>query len=170
MFCSNCGTKVGDEMKFCPHCGARLSPMAEKTAGRPAEQASAAAQATSPGTVQQAVPPIKRGAGSATAWLLVLFSYPLAILLNLANMSAEVQAIVQLLALFVFLALDVSKLRAAGIETSRWSWTGVVLLPAYLFIRARKTNRRYGCAITACILLVLALAALSYGWEQGYFA
>lgn len=169
MFCSNCGTKVGDEMKFCPHCGTRLTPVTEEMAGGPAEQAGAAAQATPPGTAQQ-VPPIKRAAGSATAWLLVLFSYPLAILLNLANMSVEVQALVQLLALFVFLALDVSKLKAAGVETSRWSWTGVVLLPAYLFIRARKTNRRYGCAITACILLVLALAALSYGWEQGFIA
>lgn len=57
----------------------------------------------------------------------------------------------------IFLMLDSDELNKSGINVNSWMWMGVVLVPAYLFVRASKTNKQYGYAITWCIMFILDL-------------
>lgn len=57
----------------------------------------------------------------------------------------------------IFLMLDSDELNKSGLNVDSWMWMGVVLVPAYLFVRASKTNKKYGYAITWCIMFVLDL-------------
>ena len=56
-----------------------------------------------------------------------------------------------------FMILDSSKLSKSGINTSSWMWTGIVMVPVYLFLRASKTNKKYGYAIAWCLVFLLDL-------------
>lgn len=57
----------------------------------------------------------------------------------------------------IFLMLDSDELNKSGLNVNSWMWMGVVLVPAYLFVRASKTNKQYGYAITWCIMFILNL-------------
>lgn len=57
----------------------------------------------------------------------------------------------------VFLMLDSDELNKSGINVNSWMWMGIVLVPAYLFVRASKTNKKYGYAITWCLMFVADL-------------
>lgn len=57
----------------------------------------------------------------------------------------------------IFLMLDSDELNKSGLNVNSWMWMGVVLVPAYLFVRASKTNKQYGYAITWCIMFILDL-------------
>lgn len=53
-------------------------------------------------------------------------------------------------------ALDYNLLKKAGYDSKGWMWSGIFLIPVYLFIRASKTNKNYWYAITWCILFILS--------------
>lgn len=55
----------------------------------------------------------------------------------------------------VFMFLDVAALGKAEKNAGSWLWSGVVLVPLYLFIRASKTDKQYGYAITWCLMFLV---------------
>jgi hypothetical protein len=55
----------------------------------------------------------------------------------------------------IFAILDIKELKKEGHNPGSWIWLGLFLIPVYLFIRASKTNEKYGYAITWCALFVL---------------
>ena len=63
MFCSQCGTKMGDDSKFCPNCGAKVlgvpAPAAEPA---PAAPVAEPAQPAAPAADRHLMP--VRGAGA----------------------------------------------------------------------------------------------------------
>jgi hypothetical protein len=58
-----------------------------------------------------------------------------------------------------FVALDINELKNKAFAPEGWIWFGFLLVPIYLFIRASKTNKKYGYAITWCILFALPTMA-----------
>lgn len=67
----------------------------------------------------------------------------------------ELATIVTIILNIVFISLDVKALEKAGKNVESWLWLGVVLVPLYLFMRASKTNKQYGYAITWCIMFLV---------------
>ena len=55
----------------------------------------------------------------------------------------------------VFLFIDDSILRKHGVDTKKWSWCGLILIPVYLFIRSAKAGRKFGYSILWCIMAFL---------------
>ncbi len=54
MFCSNCGTKLKDGVRFCPECGTRVDALLMQTpAAPPTEEAAAPVQAPDPAPAQE---------------------------------------------------------------------------------------------------------------------
>ena len=56
----------------------------------------------------------------------------------------------------IFITLDEKELKKNGYEPQKWLWLGVVLVPLYLFVRAAKTNRKWGPGILWCVLFVVS--------------
>jgi len=69
---------------------------------------------------------------------------------------ADVGWIICIILNTVFAILDINELKKKGHNPSGWIWLGLFLIPVYLFIRASKTNKKYGYAITWCVLFVLS--------------
>lgn len=57
----------------------------------------------------------------------------------------------------VFWIADYNLLKKAGYNSEGWMWSGLFLIPVYLFIRASKINKKYWYAITWCILFAISL-------------
>lgn len=66
-------------------------------------------------------------------------------------------SIVAIVLNIVFISLDVKTLEKSEIHAESWLWLGIVLVPLYLFMRASKTNKQYGYAITWCLMFLVDL-------------
>lgn len=67
----------------------------------------------------------------------------------------ELEVPVTILLNILFLSLDIKALKKSGKDAEGWVWLGLILVPVYLFIRASKTDKKYGYAITWCVLFFL---------------
>lgn len=52
---------------------------------------------------------------------------------------------------------DVKELKRNGLNVNNWLWLGFLLIPVYLFMRAAKTNKKYGYAILWCFLFFVSI-------------
>jgi hypothetical protein len=52
--------------------------------------------------------------------------------------------------------VDVEELKKKNFNPTEWIWF-ILLVPVYLFLRASKTNQKYGYAIAWCVLFVLSI-------------
>ena len=66
-------------------------------------------------------------------------------------------SIIVIVANIVFLTLDVSEIKKSGKDVGAWIWTGLLLVPVYLYVREKNTNRNYAPLIVWGILFVLSL-------------
>ena len=57
----------------------------------------------------------------------------------------------------MFLSLDISETKKSGKDVEAWMWTGLLLVPVYLYVREKNTNKNYIPLIVWCILFVLSL-------------
>jgi hypothetical protein len=71
------------------------------------------------------------------------------------EVGSEFSLIVAIVMNIIFLLLDDRELKKASINPNKWIWTGFIIIPIYLFVRASKTKRKYGYAIAWCVLFVL---------------
>ncbi|MCR4600897.1 MAG: GYF domain-containing protein [Clostridia bacterium] len=107
---------------------------------------------------QQFVPATPMSALS-DKWLWSLATVPLSVDLVLTAVNPMIDdkfltAIVLFLNL-IFVCLDERHLRHNGIKTRAWMWTGFLLVPVYLFVRASKTNKNIVPGIFWCVLYIL---------------
>ena len=57
----------------------------------------------------------------------------------------------------IFLSLDISEMKKSGKDVEAWMWTGLLLVPVYLYVREKNTNKNYAPLIVWCVLCVLSL-------------
>ncbi|MCL2184139.1 MAG: hypothetical protein FWB85_11800 [Chitinispirillia bacterium] len=58
---------------------------------------------------------------------------------------------------FLFWVFDLKELKEKGYVLGAWKWWGVIMFPVYLFIRASKTNQKYGYAKVWCVIFCLSI-------------
>lgn len=91
---------------------------------------------------------------NSSAWLLA--TIPLGVSMMASSVGGQTGYYVGIALAFVlnivFLFIDDTILRKHGVDTKRWSWCGLILIPVYLFIRSAKTGRKFGYSITWCIM------------------
>ena len=146
-FCPKCGNQYQDEAQFCPKCGNAITP----------NDGNAVAQNSG-----NAITESEEKLSDKWVWTLAcvpIFGMILEYLvLNVIGFYSEWTGVVIFIALnVIFLTLDISELRKKGYNPDGWIWLGLLLIPVYLFIRASKTNKKFGYAITWCVLFVLSM-------------
>ena len=94
---------------------------------------------------------------NSSAWLLA--TIPLGTSMIASSIGGQTGYYIGIVLAFllniVFLFIDDSILRKNGVDTKKWSWCGLILIPVYLFIRSAKTGRKFGYAIMWCVMAFL---------------
>lgn len=102
-------------------------------------------------------PVILTNISDGSAWALATIPILASFILNLfidKPYSAVFFLIPAVLGLIIW-AIDISKFEKVP-DAWNWLWTGLILIPVYLFFRASKTNNKYGYAITWCVLFFVS--------------
>lgn len=90
---------------------------------------------------------------NTTAWLLA--TIPLGVSMLASSMGGQTGYYIGIAIAFVlnivFLFIDDSVLRKHGVDTKKWSWSGLILIPVYLFIRSAKVGKKFGYSIMWCV-------------------
>ena len=96
-------------------------------------------------------------------WALAMYSVLIAIILeNIAlvlRMSADTAQLFVFIGAFVnnaiFLARDVEAVKQSGRDVASWLYIGIVLVPVYLYVREKHTNKNFMPLVVWCILFIL---------------
>lgn len=174
-FCSNCGTEVTDAVNFCSKCGAAMSDR-QATSPRPSRTGFVATGAVVRGELD-----VSR-LSDLWVWLLAVGSPTINLALCYVAYST-IHYIIQLedvsqtmleqmywtgtygtvfIVFFkvLFIILDVIEHRKRGFKLSGvWVAIGFFIPIIYLFVRAKRTNKKYGYAIIGVVLEVLSYMA-----------
>lgn len=145
MFCQKCGNKLPDDTSYCIKCGAptqNTSPSTPNIVGG----SQSSIQANTYSTL-------------SNKWVWLIAIIPTFILLivpllglypNAYGEGHEFTSFIFLAIAFVitclFLFMDYKELTRNGINNVK-PWVGVLLIPAYLFIRAARSTRKFNYAI-----------------------
>ena len=109
-------------------------------------------------TIKNVVPPLPNDVVSNKyAWSLATVPILISWFAELIGFPFWVVTISTISLNIIFLMLDSDELNKSHLNVNSWMWMGVVLVPAYLFVRASKTNKKYGYAITWCLMFVTDL-------------
>ena len=83
-------------------------------------------------------------------WIWALATIPLVVsyFLNIVFASMTdyimyIPTIIIVILNIVFVNLDIGLVKGNGIEAERWMWLGILLVPVYLYVRKKNTNRNY---------------------------
>jgi len=152
-FCSKCGTEVSESGNFCQKCGNALQV---------GQSSNTSTEATKSIFGERIGPPNLSYLSDKWVWTLAcvpIFGMILsAIIMSISGYDSEYLALVVFVILNItFLTLDIKELEKNAFKLDGWLWLGIILVPVYLFVRASKTNKKYGYAITWCVLFVLSL-------------
>ena len=155
MFCGKCGSIIANGNTFCTNCGAPISLMNNPTAAQPVV---VLVPSTPPTTAPQKTVetlPLSTAVqiSDKWAWLLATIPMSVSIVLTVAMPSqTTIIGIIVLILNIIFVSLDDNYLKKNDIQTKSWIWTGIILVPVYLFMRAGKTNKHFGPGIVWCVL------------------
>ena len=132
-YCSSCGAVVKKAAQICPKCG--VSNFNKKTYS---------------------------GLSDKWAWTLACVPLTIAFILDLFIVYTDetfftIGTIVAIILNCVFVTLDYKELKRNDINASNWIWLGFLLIPVYMFMRAKKTNKHYGYAILWCAIFVITI-------------
>lgn len=109
-------------------------------------------------TIKSVVPPIPNDiVSNKYAWSLATVPILISWLMESIGFLGWVVTICTISINIIFLMLDSDELNKSGQNVNSWMWMGVVLVPAYLFVRASKTNKKYGYAIMWCVMFLFDL-------------
>ncbi len=90
---------------------------------------------------------------NTSAWLLA--TIPLGVSMLVSSIGGQngyyIGAAIAFVLNIVFLFIDDSNLRKHGVDTKKWSWCGLILIPVYLFIRSAKVGKKFGYSIMWCV-------------------
>ena len=99
-------------------------------------------------TIKDVVPPMPNNiVSNKYAWTLATIPILISWFVELIGFPTVVVIICTISLNVIFLMLDSDELNKVGINVNNWMWMGIVLVPAYLFVRASKTNKQYGYKI-----------------------
>lgn len=98
-------------------------------------------------------------------WIWALATYSVLIAIILENIALALRMSVDTAQLFVFvgafvnnaifLARDVEAVKQSGRDVASWLYIGIVLVPIYLYVREKHTNKNYMPLVVWCILFIL---------------
>jgi len=98
-------------------------------------------------------------------WIWALATYSVLIAILLENIALALRMSVDTAQLFVFigafvnnaifLARDVEAVKQSGRNVASWLYIGIVLVPVYLYVREKHTNKNYMPLVVWCILFIL---------------
>ena len=109
-------------------------------------------------TIKDVVPPMPNNiVSNKYAWTLATIPILISWFVELIGFPTVVVIICTISLNVIFLMLDSDELNKVGINVNNWMWMGIVLVPAYLFVRASKTNKQYGYAIMWCVMFLFDL-------------
>lgn len=151
MFCSVCGNELKAEAKFCPNCG------------QPTDDSNQNSESDkwfyiNNSNIKDVVPSVPDNVVSSKyAWTLATVPILISWFAEMIGFNALIVLICTVSLNIIFLMLDKSELNKVGIDVNNWMWMGIVLVPAYLFVRASKTNKQYGYAIMWCVMFLFDL-------------
>jgi len=154
MYCSKCGTPIQDEAAFRSQCGSSIGSI--KITNNEMLQSS---EMLATIALEKLYPNLS----NKWAWTIACAPIFIAILTSffLNAMHVSNSPIVDYLLPFVINSIliikDTSELRRNSINAENWIWLGFLLVPVYLFLRASKTNKKYGYAILWCVLLIVSI-------------
>jgi len=100
--------------------------------------------------------------GLSDKWVWLLACTPvLSMILGLTGVGQHVVSICFSWAIYILLiVLDVKELKRRYFNLGVWFWLCYILAPIYLFVRAARTNKKYGYAITYLLLTVFGSVTL----------
>jgi len=151
MFCSKCGKTVPNQAQFCPNCGNPIQNVSVKP--KPSQNISA-----------EPNPDIS----DKWAWMLAcvpivgtIIEVVLIQLILRHEYSSESEEVIFgniiNLALVIPLVLQDVKEIKKKVKGAYWFWVGILIPPAYLFMRAAKINKQFGYAILWCVSLIISV-------------
>jgi hypothetical protein len=144
MFCSSCGSKLPNEAAFCPSCGNAMN-------------VAIGSESSTTASFQKYVENVAEAPSDKWAWTLACVPILGMILVSIIDTGSELGEIVIFVILnIIFCTLDIKELEKKGYSPEGWVWLGLLLVPVYLFVRASRTGKKYGYAITWCVLFVLS--------------
>lgn len=109
-------------------------------------------------TIRTVVPPMPSNIVSDKyAWSLATVPILISWFVEMIGLPFWVVTICTISLNIIFLMLDSDELNKSGQNVNSWMWMGVVLVPAYLFVRASKTNKKYGYAVMWCVMFLFDL-------------
>jgi len=164
-FCRNCGKEVNEDAKFCGSCG---------TARDTAVSAPVITSNVNLDDVELDEPDVD---GLSDVWVWLLAFVPLfgtiaeIIVLSVINDNVEwIGTAIFICFNILFMTLDLKELNLRRFPTDGWGWLGYLFVPVYLFMRAAKTNRKYGYAILWCVLfgVFVIIPPMLEGDDDGY--
>lgn len=165
MYCIHCGKQIENNSKFCPYCGNGNGVNVARNVdnnGVINESASKAidkityvenlSENTS-GHLGESYCEINNKYAWALATVPTLTSWVIVWLFGIFGL--DFAAIMTIVLNAVFLYLDIKMLENSGRKPEKWLWLGVVIVPLYLFVRASKTDKKYGYGIAWCVLFLI---------------
>jgi TRAP-type uncharacterized transport system fused permease subunit len=169
MFCEKCGNSVGDNAQFCSKCGYKVNTRnnfiqtseVQDDSSRISNNDDTKNQSQENGQIYSN--PI--GLSDKWAWTLacvpVMSSLFYLFLQSITEIDPAFSVVLAIVMNIIFSLLDDKELKKASINPDKWIWTGFTIVPVYLFLRASKTQRKYGYAITWCVLFVFDIIFLN---------
>lgn len=106
-------------------------------------------------TIKDVAPPLP--ISNKYVWSLATVPLLISWFIEALALPSAVVTIVTIALNVTFMVLDSKRLEKSGIRTENWMWMGLVLVPAYLFLRASKTDKKYGYAIAWCLMFLADL-------------
>lgn len=166
MYCSNCGAPVPDEARFCPKCG---SPTSGANHNGPTGASGPTAEASGPAGTGAAA---QRSNIPLHLWpLLITVAMGLGLLQTIISILNPLSVFgaghwiwplcISALSLGACIA-DIVYLSSIGIRGG-WKWS-ILIPPLYLFLRASKTDHKYGIAVACLIILAASIVLQIWGF------
>lgn len=88
-------------------------------------------------------------AGSTAIKYLLAFAM---VAMKVPDGNAWIVSVGVVIANIVFLSKDIDEVKKSGRDVEAWLYLGVVLVPVYLFVRERNTNKNYAPLVVWCVL------------------
>ena len=110
-------------------------------------------------------------------WALAVGSVVISMLLPRIAIAARMSAgtsqmfifIGAIIANAILLAKDMDEVKKSGRDVASWMYVGIVLVPIYLYVREKHTNKNYAPLVVWCILFILQnqLSTMIDRWLYG---
>jgi hypothetical protein len=165
MFCEKCGSPVGDKAQFCSNCGYKVnlrgdsmqSSVTPDDFSQMPNNENMKSQSHENDQIYQGTISLSDKWAWTLACVPIMSSLLYSFLQSTMGIESGFSFVIAIVMNIIFSIFDDRELKKASVKSENWIWAGFLLVPVYLFLRASKTQRQYGYAITWCVLFVLEI-------------